>query len=298
MPERQQSPTVGPMSHGHAHEHTDQGHQHSEGDDAQLAEILDLDAEVLHAYLDEVLTWAGEAAGREVRRAVDLGAGTGTGSLALARRFPSAEVVAVDASDTMLARVAEAARAAGLTGRVRTLHADLDAGWPGPGDLDLAWAALSLHHVADPRRLLDQLHGALLPGGLLVVTEMATPSRFLPDDLGVGRPGLEARCHAALDAQPASFDRYPDWDDALDAAGFVDVQRRTFSLTPTTPEPATGRYARAYLTRLRSHLADDLDAADLATLDLLLDDTSPHSLLRRDDLQVQGRRTGWLARRP
>ncbi len=33
-------------------------------------------------------------------------------------------------------------------------------------------------------------------------------------------------------------------------------------------------------------------------LDLLLDDDGQHSLLGRDDLQVRGTRTGWLARRP
>ena len=126
---------------------------------------------------------------------------------------------------------------------------------------------------------------------------MATPTRFLPDDLGAGRPGLEVRLHAALDAQPAPFDRYPDWDAALARAGYADVQRRSFSLTPAAADPATGRYARSYLSRVRPRLGDDLDADDLATLDLLLDDASPHGLLQRTDLLVQGRRTGWLARR-
>jgi SAM-dependent methyltransferase len=181
---------------------------------------------------------------------------------------------------------------------VRTLAADLDGPWPAGGDLDLAWAALSLHHVADPGRLLREVHGALRPGGVLAVTEMVSATRYLPDDLGVGRPGLESRLLAALEAQPMPFDRYPDWDAALAAAGFAAVERRDFSIAPEQPEPATGRYARAALSRLRSRLAEDVDADDRATLDLLLDDAGPHSLLRRDDLQVRGTRTGWLARRP
>ncbi|WP_091412180.1 class I SAM-dependent methyltransferase [Friedmanniella luteola] len=283
--------------HAHHHDHAGEGHAHGETDEAGLAEILDLDGEVLHAYLDDVVGWVAGATGPDVQRVVDLGAGTGTGTLALARRFPAAQVVAVDASATMLSRLSAAATDADLGDRVRTVCADLDAGWPGLADLDLAWAALSLHHVADPGRLLGQVHDALRPGGLLAVTEMTSASRFLPDDLGVGRPGLELRCHAALDAQPAPFDRYPDWDEALERAGFVTVERRTFSVTPPQPEPATARYARSYLSRLRPRLADDLAADDLATLDLLLDDTSPHGLLRRGDLRVQGSRTGWLARR-
>lgn len=274
------------------------GHSHSPADEGGLAELLDLDAEVLHGYLEEVVDWVAAATGPDVRRVVDLGAGTGTGTLALARRFPGAEVLAVDASDGMLARLRDAAATAGAADRVRTVVADLDETWPGGTGLDLAWAALSLHHVADPARLLGRVLEALRPGGVLAVTEMVSATRYLPEDLGIGRPGLEARCEAALDAQPMPFDRYPRWDDALAAAGFTPVERREFSVTPTQPEPATGHYARAALGRLRSRLGDELDGDDLATLDLLLDDSSPHSLLRRTDLVVRGRRTGWLARRP
>ncbi len=286
----------------HRHEGTSgqPGHRHAphgESDDAELAEILDLDAEVLHDYLDAVLDWVAGATGGAVERVVDLGAGSGTGTVALARRFPDAEVVAVDASSTMLGRLREAAATAGVAERVRTEQADLSAGWPDLSELDLVWAALSLHHVGEPEKLLGQVLRALRPGGLLVVTEMAGPVRVLPDDLGLGRPELEARCHAALDGQPAPFDRYPDWDAALARAGFAAVERRSFSLTPPRPEPATGRYARALLARLRSGLAEDLDAEDRTTLDLLLDDAGSSSLLRRTDLTVRGHRTGWLARR-
>ncbi len=281
--------TSGQPGHWHA--------PHGESDDAELAKILDLDAEVLHDYLDAVLDWVAGATGVAVERVVDLGAGTGTGTVALARRFPDAEVVAVDASPAMLARLREAAAAAGVGDRVRAEQADLDAGWPHLDELDLVWAALSLHHVADAESLLGQIRGALKPGGLLVVTEMAGPVRVLPDDLGVGRPGLEARCHAALDAEPAPFDRYPVWDAALVRAGFPAVERRSFSLAPPGAEPATGRYARALLARLRSGLADHLDTDDLVTLDLLLDDAGADSVLRRTDLAVRGHRTGWLARR-
>jgi ubiquinone/menaquinone biosynthesis C-methylase UbiE len=60
------------------------------------------------------------------------------------------------------------------------------------------WAASSLHEVADPDRVLSNVYAALHAGGLLVVVEMDDLPRFLPDDVGLGRPGLEARCHAAL----------------------------------------------------------------------------------------------------
>ena len=41
-----------------------------------------------------------------------------------------------------------------------------------------------------------------------------------------------------------------------------------------------------------------IGAADLATLDLLLDRDGPGSILRRDDLTVRTTRTVWVTRRP
>src|SRR4051812_1246845 len=154
------------QGHGHGHEHG-HAHEHGPGDDDALADLLDLDAEVLHEYLDEVITWLHERAGDRTRRILDLGCGTGTGTLALATRFAGAEVTALDLSAAMLDRVEQKARARQLTERVHTLQADLDAGWPAVGPLDLVWAAGSLHHLADPDRVLAELFGALRPGGLL-----------------------------------------------------------------------------------------------------------------------------------
>ena len=48
--------------------------------EAALAELLDLDAEVLHAYLTDVIGWVGELAGGPPRRILNLGTGTGTGA--------------------------------------------------------------------------------------------------------------------------------------------------------------------------------------------------------------------------
>ena len=81
-------------------------HQHGHGrDDAALAELVDLDAEVLSAYLDEVMGLIHAAATGPARRILDLGSGTGTGALALLRQFGGAEVIAVDASASMLERI-------------------------------------------------------------------------------------------------------------------------------------------------------------------------------------------------
>ena len=59
--------------------------------------------------------------------------------------------------------------------------------------------------------------------------------------------------------------------------------------------PSTGPGDAAYLvlSRVRTGLAERLDADDLAALDALLADDAPGSLLRRHDLVVRSSRTAW-----
>ncbi|TJZ79985.1 class I SAM-dependent methyltransferase [Rhodococcus oryzae] len=286
--------------HGHGHDHH-HGHGHGHHDEAGLADMLDLDAEVLGAYLDEVTAWAQRHAPDAPHTVVDLGAGTGTGSLALARRFGASQLIAVDRSAVMLDRVRASARAAGVADRLRVARADLDDGWPAVGPADVAWAASSLHEVADPDLVLRGVHEGLNPGGLLVVVEMDGLPRFLPDDIGVGRPGLESRCHELL--AKANWNTYPDWRPHLERAGFDVLEQRSFTVDASTvdadptPERA-GRYAHTFLSRVRAALDGQLAADDLDTLDHLLAADHPASVLRRGDLTIRGSRTAWAARRP
>ncbi|MFD4292787.1 class I SAM-dependent methyltransferase [Rhodococcus sp. NPDC058505] len=275
--------------HGHGHGHTDHGH-----DESGLAEMLDLDAEVLGSFLDDLTEWAARRAPAEVHLVADIGAGTGTGTLALARRFPDAGLAAIDRSAVMLDRVRVATAAAGLGDRVRTIRADLDAAWPDLDSVDVAWAALAMHEVSDPDRVLADVRAALNPGGLLVVVEMEGFPRFLPDDLGFGRTGLEARCHAAL--LRAGWNAHPDWREHLEAAGFEVADQRTFAIE-CAATPNTARYASTFLRRARGVLAETRAADDLAALDRVLGD-GPDGLAGRADLTVRGSRTAWAALRP
>jgi len=130
-----------------------------------LADLLDLDAEVLSEYHREVAGWV-PASLTGPARVIDAGAGTGTGTLTLARQLPDAEVIALDAGEQMLKHIQDKARAAGLAGRIRTGHADLDQAWPaGLKPADLVWAANSLHHMGDPARAAAQICQMLRPGG-------------------------------------------------------------------------------------------------------------------------------------
>ena len=68
---------------------------------------------------------------------------------ALAAAFPEATVTAVNGSPSMRAAAARRADAAGLAVRVHTADVELDGTLTALGPLDLAWAALSLHHARD-----------------------------------------------------------------------------------------------------------------------------------------------------
>src|SRR5579871_3011610 len=98
--------------------------------DAGMTDLLELDGEVLHDYWSAALDWVRDAAAAgTVRRLLDLGAGTGTGAVGLARRFPGAEVVAVDVEPGSLALLRDKAGRLGLDG-VRAVETNLDEGWP------------------------------------------------------------------------------------------------------------------------------------------------------------------------
>jgi SAM-dependent methyltransferase len=276
-------------------------HQHHHEDEQDLAEILDLDAEVLHDHLSDVTAWLADLArDTPVRRILDLGCGTGTGTFALLKRFPDAEVIAVDMSPHMLRRLNAKVAERGLADQVLTVQADLDEEWPSATkDADLAWMSGALHHLTDPDRALRQARTALRPGGLLALVEMTGFPRFLPDDMGLGRPGLEARCEAVLarERTEALPHQGADWGPRMSAAGFAVESERLFTVELDAPLPeSAGRYAQAIFQRTRPRLDGRLDDDDLATLATLVDGDGPDSLLHRADLSIRTTRPAWAAR--
>lgn len=280
--------------HGHAHHAAHRGAE-LEGQ----AEILDLDAEVLAEHIADITTWL--PLNEPPRHIVDLGCGTGAGTFALLDRFPDAHVTAVDSSAVHLQRLREKACARGLEDRVRTVQADLDeTAWPDLGAPDLVWASASMHHMADPDRVLRTVRELLAPGGLLAVVELAGFPRFLPEDAPAGRPGLEDRCHTASESHHAEHvpHRGADWGPKLTGAGFtLDGDRVIDVNIEGSRSEAIGAYALESLRRLRRSIVDTLGPEDLAALDRLLDTEGPESILRRDDLAVRTERTVWAARR-
>jgi len=120
--------------------------------------------DVRTAVLDAAFLSGGE-------RVLDLGAGSGFLSLAMAPRVR--EVVAVDISDAMLERLQADAREAGLM-NVEVQVADLAVLECPANSIDVIVSSYALHHLTDVDKsaLLARAHEWLRPGGRLVIADM------------------------------------------------------------------------------------------------------------------------------
>jgi len=117
------------------------------------------------------------------RRAVDVGTGTGAAALAVAERFPEAEVTGIDLSPAMVA-AATAKLPPGLAGRVRFRVGDATA-----LPLEDAWCELVT--LANMIPVPRELARVLAPGGTLVcafsrgaATPIYVPAERLRRELG------------------------------------------------------------------------------------------------------------------
>lgn len=225
-------------------------------------------------------------------RIFDIGSGPGVMTCVFAEIFPTAEVVAVDPTPGLLDRVVARADRLGVGKRVTTVQAELP-GLPGSlGTADLVWSSRAVHHLGDQQAALHELAGVLRPSGVLAVSEAGLPMRYLPRDIGIGRPGLQARLDAvqeswfeAMRAElPGATSVIEDWPAMLTRAGLTDV--RSFATLLDLPAPLTETargYLREHLTRLRDTMTEALDEDDHQTLGVLVDPDAAEGILRRPD---------------
>lgn len=223
---------------------------------------------------------------------VDAGSGPGVISCALAEAFPGAEVVALDSAPALLERARRRAGDAGLDDRIRTHLGELPDAFAGLTGAGVVWLGQSLHHVGDQRAALAAAARTLAPGGLLALLEGGLPARCLPRDIGIGRPGLEARLNAAHDewftamraSLPGSESEIEDWPALLAAAGLTPAGTRSFLLDlPAPVSPEVRDHLVTTMERERDSAAAHLAADDLAALDRLLDPDDPAGLRHRPD---------------
>ncbi|MFF4549385.1 class I SAM-dependent methyltransferase [Streptomyces sp. NPDC001406] len=292
--------------HGHNHNHN-HGHEDTDIDWAAMAPHLEAQAELLAPVYERAMAWLAKEV-TEPGLIVDAGSGPGVVSCLFAEAFPGARVMAVDGTEPLLERARDRAARQGVGDRFGTLAGELpcvldELDYPA----DLLWASRSLHHLGDQRAGLAAFAARLAPGGTLALLEGGLPSRFLPRDIGIGRPGLQARLDvveeewfARMRADlPGAVAVTEDWPALLAAAGLKHTRTRSFLLD--LPAPASDR-ARAYiattLSRVREAAADALDADDRATLDRLLDPADPASVHLRPDVFVLSAYTVHTAVRP
>ncbi|MGP9681758.1 class I SAM-dependent methyltransferase [Brachybacterium sp. AOP3-A1-3] len=275
-----------PQAHGHAHGH---GHAHDHG--SFLGRLLELDADVHADMLTAATARVAEVAEGQVRRVLDIGSGVGTGTIALAHRFPEAEIVAVDISEGMLSQVRDRAQAAGVGDRVTTRRADIAASDDDLGPADVVWASASLHETSDPDAAFGNLFAALRPGGLLAVLEMDAAPRVLPAELA----DWEEQVRAAGGGTPAD---HPDWTEQIATAGFE--APHTYSLVTDLRAAAdgpAGEYAALELQRIGARALPSLEQKDQETLRALAGD-GVGSVRELGELWIRGTRTLWTTHRP
>ena len=136
--------------------------------DMVRAEVIDYDA-----LQGEVERATRAFAGNGAPRTLDLGAGTGSTSLAVLRARPNAHLVLVDENPGMLAVAEDVLPAANVE---RVVVADLSDPLP-EGPFDLVVSALAIHHLDGPAKqaLFGDVHARLRAGGRFVMADVVIP---------------------------------------------------------------------------------------------------------------------------
>ncbi|MEV6593743.1 class I SAM-dependent methyltransferase [Streptomyces acidicola] len=286
---------MGHHHHDHDNHERHSHHDHGDRDWSAMAPRLEAEAELFSPLYARAAAWLSKRQPHP-GLVVDAGSGPGVVACVLAEAFPGARVVAADGSGPLLERARARAERLGVADRFSTVEGDLP---DALGDLDypvdLFWASRSLHHLADQRAALAAFAERLAPGGTLALLEGGLPARYLPRDIGIGRPGLQARIGAveaelfsAMRAElPGAVAETEDWPGLLTAVGLHGATSRTFLLD--LPAPLSDE-ARAFVVAMFEHygenLGEHLDASDLATVEQLLDPDDEASLHHRPDVFV------------
>jgi SAM-dependent methyltransferase len=168
-----------------------------------------------------------------------------------------------------------------------------------PASMHVVWASGVVHHLPDQQAAVEDLARLAAHGGRVVLVEGGLPLRCLPHDVGIGRPGLEARLDEArarwfedmrseLSGPPLPY----GWPEALRRAGLTDVRTRSFLAEAVPPLDEVGRrMVEQHVGAALRELGERLDRDDRRTLARLLDRDDRAGARSRDDLVVTAVRT-------
>jgi ubiquinone/menaquinone biosynthesis C-methylase UbiE len=119
---------------------------------------------------DFITVWHGEGP------ILDVGTGTAQIPIELCRQAPSAQVVAVDLADHMLALGQENVSRAGLTQQISLVRCDAKSLPYPPASFAAVISNSIVHHIPEPMRVLVEMVRVLKPGGVLFVRDLLRPA--------------------------------------------------------------------------------------------------------------------------
>ena len=158
---------------------------------------------------------------RPGQRILDLAAGTGASSVALARS--GAEVVAGDFSPGM---IAEGRRRHGHVPNVTFVEADAMALPFADGEFDVVTISFGLRNVNDPKKALAEMLRVTAPGGMLLVCEFSHPQnpafaslyRFYNDRI---LPTVARSVSSNAEAYDYLNESIKDWPDQVTLSSWI-----------------------------------------------------------------------------
>ena len=164
-------------------------------------------------------------------KVLDLGCGPADIPIRFALRYPTCQVLGIDASAPMIQLGEQAVKQAGLADRV-TLRCERYEEVAGARIVDAVISNSLLHHLPNPLQFWQKLRQLVRPGAPVLVMDLLRPE--------------------SPEAAQAIVDRY--------AAGAPDILRRDFYnslLAAFTEDEVTTQLARMNLTRLLLDVPDD-----------------------------------------
>ena len=113
------------------------------------------------------------------KRILDLGCGTGNLTDQIFKKYPEAEIDALDISEEILN---ESRRRFNHTPNIRYIQADFKSLHLPPGSYDLVMSSIAIHHIEDTEKikLYKEVFQALSPGGIFI---FADQTRGITDEI-------------------------------------------------------------------------------------------------------------------